>query len=336
MVSDGLSVMNADFSATSFRVGQVRIGERTFLGNNIAVPTGARIGDNVLLGTKVMVPVSGPVRHDVGLLGSPPFEIPRSVQRDTQFDHLKTGPVFRSRLAAKNRHNLTTMALFLLVRWLYFAAVVLVMSVSFDRRSQLGVWATAAGLVVALILAVLLFGLIERATMGFRAMRPQYCSIYDRYYWRHERFWKLSATVFIGLFNGTPFKSWIWRLLGVRVGRKLYDDGCGVPEKTLVSIGDGCTLNSSTVIQCHSLEDGTFKSGRTVIGSGATLGINAFIHYGVEVGRDVVVGADSFVMKGEQIPAGQHWRGNPAGQVDADTLGTTPTAGPFDRAVSLL
>ena len=38
-----------------------------------------------------MVPIDGPVRQDVGLLGSPPFEIPRSVQRDRAFDDLKEG-----------------------------------------------------------------------------------------------------------------------------------------------------------------------------------------------------------------------------------------------------
>ena len=44
------------------------------------------MGENCLLATKVMVPIDGPARSDVGLLGSPPFEIPRSVQRDAQFD----------------------------------------------------------------------------------------------------------------------------------------------------------------------------------------------------------------------------------------------------------
>ena len=47
-----------------------------------------------------------------GLLGSPCFEIPRSVQRDSRFDHLKTGEEFRRRLAAKNRHNAVTIGLF--------------------------------------------------------------------------------------------------------------------------------------------------------------------------------------------------------------------------------
>ena len=84
MVSDGLSLINADFSSSSFRVGPVAVGTGNFLGNNLAFPAGARLGDNCLIATKAMVPLTGPVRQDVGLLGSPCFEIPRTVQRDRQ------------------------------------------------------------------------------------------------------------------------------------------------------------------------------------------------------------------------------------------------------------
>ena len=81
MVSDGLTVMNADYSSTSFRVAG-QLGEDNFLGNSLAFPAGAKVGDNCLLATKAMIPIGGPVRENVGLLGSPCFEIPRSVQRD--------------------------------------------------------------------------------------------------------------------------------------------------------------------------------------------------------------------------------------------------------------
>lgn len=36
-----------------------------------------------------LAPIDGEVREDVRLLGSPSFEIPRSVERDSRFDHLR-------------------------------------------------------------------------------------------------------------------------------------------------------------------------------------------------------------------------------------------------------
>ncbi len=61
MVADGLSVINADYSSTSFRVSRVAIGADNFLGNHIAYPAQGRTGDDCLLATKVMVPLDGDV-----------------------------------------------------------------------------------------------------------------------------------------------------------------------------------------------------------------------------------------------------------------------------------
>ena len=36
------------------------------------------------------------------------------------------------------------------------------------------------------------------------------------------------------------------------------------------------------------------------------------VHYGVTMGDGAVLAADSFLMKGEQIPAHESWGGNPA------------------------
>jgi non-ribosomal peptide synthetase-like protein len=113
-------------------------------------------------------------------------------------------------------------------------------------------------------------------------------------------------------FDGTPFKSVIWRLLGVRVGKRLFDDGCALPERSLVTIGDDVTLNVHSKIQCHSQEDGAFKSDRISIGSGATLGIGAFVMYGAAMGDGAVLEPDSFLMKGEDVPPHARWGGNPA------------------------
>ena len=49
-----------------------------------------------------------------GLLGSPSFEIPRTVQRDARFAHLASGDQLRRGLAPKNKYNLRTAGLFLL------------------------------------------------------------------------------------------------------------------------------------------------------------------------------------------------------------------------------
>jgi non-ribosomal peptide synthetase-like protein len=326
MLSDGLLIMNADFSHTSFRMSRINIGERNFMGNNIALPADAKIGRNVLLGTKVMVPIDGPVRENVGLLGSPPFEIPRSVARDSAFDELKRPEVLRKRLRAKARHNAASMLVFLVYRWLQVLAVFFIMTAAAALYSRFGHFSVAIGLLAVMAFNMVFVAVAERAVLGFRRLTPRFVSIYDPYFWRHERLWKVLAAP---LFGGTPFRSLSWRLLGVRVGKRLFDDGAGIPEKTLVTLGDDVVLNAGAVIQGHSLEDGTFKSDYITLGSGVVLGVSAFVHYGVTMGDGSVLESDAFLMKGEETAPFTRWVGNPATEARPEVVAFEPLTAPI-------
>ncbi|MFJ8298161.1 Pls/PosA family non-ribosomal peptide synthetase [Streptomyces sp. NPDC094447] len=316
MVADGLSLMNADYSSTSFRLSPTRIGAHNFLGNAIAYPARGRTGDNCLLATKVMVPVDGPLRENVGLLGSPSFEIPRSVLRDSSFDDVRSGPELRRRLAAKNRHNAVTAAWYLISAWFYLFLVTVLFAAAADLYASAGVWAFALANAVLLPFTIAYSVLVERLVTLFAPLGPLFCSIYDVRFWRRERYWKVPSEAYLRILNGTPFKSAVWRLLGVRVGKGVFDDGCSLPERSMVTIGDGCTLNAGSVIQCHSQEDGAFKSEPSEVGPGSTLSVGAFVHYGVEIGARVLLEADCFLMKGETVPDDSRWAGNPARPMD--------------------
>ncbi|MCX5402028.1 Pls/PosA family non-ribosomal peptide synthetase [Streptomyces sp. NBC_00102] len=320
MVADGLSLMNAEYSSTSFRLSATSIGAHNFLGNRIAYPPGGRTGDNCLLATKVMVPVDGPLRHDVGLLGSPPFEIPRSVLRDSAFDESAEGDGLRRRLTAKARHNAVSMAAYLFTGWLYFFLVTAMYAAAASLYPQWGTVVIAAANAVVLPFTFLYFVLVERIVTALHPPGPLFCSIYDRRFWHRERYWKVPSETYLQVLNGTPFKNVVWRLLGVRIGSRVFDDGCGLTERAMVTIGDGCTLNAGSVVQCHSQEDGAFKSDRSVLGSGCTLGVGALVHYGVTVSDGAELEADSFLMKGETVPEHARWAGNPARPV-SDGIG---------------
>jgi non-ribosomal peptide synthetase-like protein len=175
-----------------------------------------------------------------------------------------------------------------------------------------GVFSLFCGVLVLALAAILYFPLVERASLRFKRLSPRMVSIYDPYFWRHERHWKLSDSLLMGVLAGTPFKNLISRLAGVKIGRKVFDGGCSITDRTLTQIDDYANLNEGSVLQAHSLEEGVFKSDHIRIGAGSTLGPGAFVHYGVNMGRHVVLDADSFLMKGEILDASTHWCGNPA------------------------
>ncbi len=313
MAADGLSIINTDYSSSSFRVSPVTIAAHSYFGNQVAYPSQGKTGENCLHASKVMVPVDGDRREDIGFLGSPSFEIPRQVLRDRKFDDMKHGDELARRLAAKNRHNLATIGLFLLVRWIaLFGAALFALSAA-DYYTRYGAAAVLAASILATVSGTLYFVFVERASTGFKPLRPLYCSMYERESWQVERFWKLSRQP--QLFNGTPMKGLIWRLLGVRVGRRLFDDGALLIEKTMITVGDDCAFNAASVIQPHSQEDGSFKSDYVTVGDGCTLGVGSLVHYGVSMGDGATLAANAFLMKGAEIEPRTHWGDNPARQL---------------------
>jgi non-ribosomal peptide synthetase-like protein len=259
----------------------------------------------------VLVPLDGPVSEGVGLLGAPCFEIPRTVERDTRLDHLRTGEALRRGLAAKNRYNLRTIGIFLFTRWLgvfLWAAHYLAAFELYDVHPALGALSFALSLVVTAVY----FALVHRGLEALHPVHPTICSIYHPDFWSVERIWKVHPIHYFHAFDGTPFKNLLWWLMGVRVGRRVFDDGAHISEPTLTAIGDESILNFRSKVQCHSQEDGTFKCDRTTIGAGCTVGVWAFVHYGVTMGDGAVLAADSFLMKGEDVPPRARWAGNPA------------------------
>ncbi len=312
MVASGLILVNDEVSSSSFLVSRAVIGPRNFVGNDVVYPAGGRTGDNALLGTKVMVPLDGKIREGVGLLGAPCFEIPRSVERDSRFDHLRTGEALRCGLAAKNRYNLRTIGLFLFTRWVGVFLFALLYLAAIELYDVLPHVVSAVLFALSIVITAIYFTLVHRCVDALHPVRPTICSIYHPDFWSAERLFKVNPIHYLHAFDGTPFKNVLWRLMGARIGSRVFDDGAHISDPSLTAIGDESVLNYWSEIQCHSQEDGTFKCDRTTIGVRCTLGVGAFVLYGVTMGDGSALAADSFLMKGEEVPAHARWAGNPA------------------------
>ena len=322
LVSDGLSMINAEYTNSSFRISRTKIGGNSFLGNNIFYPSGGRTGENCLLATKVMIPLEGKLRENTGLLGSPCFEIPRAVRRDTGLDKYPKGPVRQERLRKKNLSNFLTVMIYLMILWLYGTIALFVGIAALLAYGTYGMGVFILTAFFMFFFTIAYFGFFERLSLGFKSLKPKFCSIYDDYYWKHERHWKLIENPLNSLLAGTPFKNMISRLLGVKMGKQVFDDGMIITEKSLVEIGDYCTFNKSATLQAHSLEEGLFKSDYIKIGNNCSFGIAAFTHYGTNIKDNTHINADSFVMKGSVCEEGSTWRGNPAKAIASDEVKT--------------
>jgi non-ribosomal peptide synthetase-like protein len=123
----------------------------------------------------------------------------------------------------------------------------------------------------------------------------------------------LAAPWFATSTAGTwALNAWL-RLLGARVGHGVWCDSYWLPETDLVTLGDGATVNRGCVVQTHLFQDRVLSMDTVEIGEGATLGPGSVILPAAAIDRHATVGPVSLVMRGERVPPGTRWTGNPIG-----------------------
>jgi serine acetyltransferase len=130
-------------------------------------------------------------------------------------------------------------------------------------------------------------------------------------------YWKLLTIVYrLGHAALLPFTPIFLRplvawLFGARVGRHVAIGGT-IDDPYLVTLGEGAVLGNNSLVAGSMIAGGRFTVGPVRIGAGATVGANAVVLPGTELGDGALLLGGSIVVAGTRIPAGETWRGNPA------------------------
>ena len=84
-----------------------------------------------------------------------------------------------------------------------------------------------------------------------------------------------------------------------------------IREHPVPQIGAGGTVNRGCVVQTHLFHDRIMQLDTVELGTGATLGAHCVTLPASSIGSGSTVGPASLVMRGESIPPGTRWQGNP-------------------------
>src|SRR5262249_8210580 len=112
--------------------------------------------------------------------------------------------------------------------------------------------------------------------------------------------------------TGTPFVCWYFRLLGAKIGRRVYMETTDLSEFDLATIGDEANLNADCTVQTHLFEDRVMKMSTVEIGPRCNVGAGTLVLYDTRMETGSSLGDLSLLMKGEILPANSHWQGIPA------------------------
>ncbi|MBF0107081.1 MAG: acyltransferase [Deltaproteobacteria bacterium] len=127
------------------------------------------------------------------------------------------------------------------------------------------------------------------------------CCVVSASFWGRIKEFVVSSLAFIAyLIPFSDIKVFMYRLLGVRIGRNCTISpyvGIDPLYPGLVTIEDDCNLGVGCVIMTHELTAKNFRVGRVRIGRGSVIGTHAIVRSGVTIGEEVTVGFGSVVTK---------------------------------------
>jgi non-ribosomal peptide synthetase-like protein len=141
--------------------------------------------------------------------------------------------------------------------------------------------------------------------------------LWSSFVWRNEvadTFVEMMAAPWFAVAaSGTPALAVWLRSLGTPIGRGVWCETYWLPEADLVRLGDGATVNRGCVVQTHLFHDRVMVLDGARLEDGATLGPHSVILPAATIGANATVGPASLVLRGEFVPAGGTWAGNPIG-----------------------
>ena len=315
-IADSVSLGAPRIRHGAVTIGHNHIGKRSFIGNSAMLPPGTVIGDSVLIGC-LSAPPPDPadaLRHDTTWMGSPPIFLPQR-QRSASFPEETTfhpSPKLRVlRATIEFVRVITPSTCFIILISLLFSGLLLLRDV-FSLRDTL------------LFFPFLYLGCAAAATAFTIAAkwllvgryRPGEHPLWSTFVWRNELInalhEHLAEPFLIGALSGTPFVCWYFRLLGARIGRRVYMETTDLTEFDLIRLGDQAALNADCTIQTHLFEDRVMKMSTIDVGPRCKVGAGSLVLYDTRLEEGAALDDLSLLMKGETLPAWTSWGGIPA------------------------
>ena len=315
-IADAVSLGAAHVENGTIQIDGVKIGRRAFIGNSALLPPGAMIGDNCLIGVLSTPPAESPGASAEGTswLGSPAVFLPQR-QESTVFD---TGTTYHP-----TRKLIVQRALIELLRVTlplsgFIALTCVLLSVFLQIYDDVSI-------VLLLILFPFLYAVFGIAASAL-AVAAKW-SIMGRYRAGEHPLWSpfvwgtelvtalyenLARLFLVDMLRGTPFLAMYLRLLGARIGKRVFLNTAELTEFDLVEIGDDAAINEDVTLQTHLFEDRVMKMSTVKIGPRCSVGGQAVVLYDTEMKEWSSLGSLSLLMKGETLPPGTRWEGSPA------------------------
>lgn len=309
-LADDTMIASYELHGGWMRIGPVRIGKRAFLGNSGMAAPGHRVPRDGL----VAVLSAAPPKAKAGSswLGSPAVRLRRlSAEGDESRTYRPTAGLRLARTLWELCRFVPVVVTCAIGLGVLFALAALWDTVGPVGTLLLsGVVLLAAGAVAAGVSTAAKWAIVGVIRAGEQPL-------WSSFVWRTEvsdTFTEMvAAPWFARAAAGTPALAVWLRSLGAKIGRGVWCDSYWLPEPDLVTLGDASTVNRGCVVQTHLFHDRIMSMDTVELEPGSTLGPHSVVLPASTLGAHATVGPASLVMRGETVPVGSRWSGNPIG-----------------------
>jgi non-ribosomal peptide synthetase-like protein len=133
--------------------------------------------------------------------------------------------------------------------------------------------------------------------------------------WFYLRWWfvhKLLHGLDFYHFSGTPLLPYIYRLLGMRIGKDVHLETDHFSAFDIITIGDGTSIDENASLPGYSVNDGYLIIGSITVGKNCFIGTRSVLAENTVMEDEARLDDLSFLPAGERVPAGETWEGSPA------------------------
>ena len=314
-IADGVILGDETIRQGWLSLSETKIGQKVFVGNSAVLPLGSHIPEGTLIGVKSKPP------HDNRLMtknstwfGSPPLLLP--VRQD--FHHKKSNLTYRPSKVRRLGRMIFEAFSASFPSMIYMTLG----SIAVDRMEPFVISHNYKGLIPIFMMASigisisLSFIFILYKWMMVGRFKPTSKPMWSWWALRSESvaliYWAAACYDLLDHLKGTPFLPWFYRLLGAKIGRRVYIDSYDLTEFDCISIGDFSNINSNVTLQTHLYEDRIMKVGTITIGRAVSISSGSTILYDTKIGDYAQLGPLTIIMKGEEIQPHSAWQGAPS------------------------
>ncbi len=285
-------------------IGSIEIGDDAFVGTRCSLGHNTKMGNNSSIEDLTLIPENSAIPANENWGGSPAIKIGVNPPQENV-------PLWSKKFSLLSFAGVFFIPLITMVA--YFPGMMLIAHLDYSSERYGFLWMTLVVGFSFVVLLTTIITILKWALLGnIKEGRYPVNSLFYYKKWFFDQLMKLSIQV-IGTLYTTLYLQFWFKMLGVKMGKRVEISTVEFISPDLLVTGDECFLADSVSIGASHVRNGYIEIAKTYIGNRTFVGNSAVISPNTRLGNNVLVGVLS-KMSSNDLPAkdGTSWFGSPA------------------------